>query len=87
MPCHSLVPDFGGHADQAARAVADFGIHAVLRDHDFLDRVGVGRIAALVAQADRAAVHLKIVLQVGAAAQIDAIHRPGVIRHASRRGY
>ena len=78
---------FGGHGDHAARAMAGLGIDAVLRYHHFLDRIGVGRITALMTETDRAAVHLKIVGQVGAAAQIDAVHRPRSGTAASRRAY
>src|SRR5262245_56500647 len=68
------------HADESSGAVAGFRVHAVLRYHDFLYRVGVGRIAILMAQADRTAVYLKIVLQVGAPAQVYAVGGPGMVR-------
>ena len=43
--------------------------------------VGIGRIAVLMPQADRATVYLKVILQVGAPAQVNAVGRPGMIRH------
>ena len=67
----------GGHGDDAAGAVPGFGIHAVLRNDDFLDGIHVRRVTELVAQADRAAIDLQIVLQVGFPAQIHAVRGPG----------
>ncbi len=71
---------FGCDRDGAAGAVAGFGVHAVGRDDYFLNVVGIRNHRRFVAEADGAAVHFKIVLQVGAAAEIDAIGRPRVVR-------
>ena len=67
----------GGHADHAASAVTLLGIHAILGNRDFLNGVHIRRKAVFVTQADGAAVHLEVVFQVGAAAQIHAIGGPG----------
>ena len=66
--------------------MAGLGVYAVLRYDDLLHRVRVRGIAVLVSQTDGAAIHLKIVLQVRASAQIDAVRRPGVVRHRLAAG-
>ena len=57
------------------------GVDAVLGGNYFLDIVLVRRIAGLVADADRVAVHQQVVPEVRVA-HIDAVWRPGLVRQS-----
>ena len=60
--------------------VAEFRVHRILRDDDFLHHVRRRDIAGLDADANAAAVHLKIVGEVGAAADAHAAGSPAIER-------
>src|SRR5207302_10411098 len=66
----------GRHGNLATGAVAKFSVRTVLGNVHRLYSVHVGRLAKLMAQPHRAAVNLKIVLQVRSSAQIHAVGRP-----------
>ena len=72
---------FQRHADQSAGAVPRLGVHTVCRDYYFLHGVGIRYVAVLVSQADGSAVYLKVVLQIGATPEVDAVRGPGMERH------
>ena len=71
---------FGGDVDGSAGAVAGFGFDAVDGDDGFLNGVGIGDVGVLLADAVGDAVDFKLVFQIGAAAEIDAVGGPGVVR-------
>src|SRR5690242_3344464 len=66
--------------NSSTRAVAVFRIDSVDRDNAFLNGVGIRNVSDFLADSQRDSVERQLVLQVGAAAQIDAIGGPGIVR-------
>src|SRR5690242_15987274 len=68
----------GSQADCASGAVPDVRVNGILLYCRFLNRVRVGNPRCLVADSDRAAIHLQVILESGSTAQVHAVRSPTI---------